>query len=208
MTTTDKPKGRKKSEPVIPVLTAPVSAKSKGVAKVTLDGHEEAAARIRVLKREIDGLEAESSLLEAELVSAAKAARRESEIAGRFAKTVAVSSSDGQPVDVTFGDRYRRVPVANEEVLREALGKQYPACFHREVAVKVRGHLTLEALQEALGDRFEAFAALVDVEESLIVAEGFMSTRAALRPTLSAKLNTVLDGIVEQVQIAPSIKTK
>jgi hypothetical protein len=186
----------------------PTAAKSKKTEKVPLAGYEDAAARYRELDAQIDSLSAEQKAVRTEIVDASRAARREAECVGQFARSVEVACGDDKPLLVSFGDSYSPVAIENEAALREALGANFEVIFARAVTVKMRAKTSLETLREALGDRYEAFAALVAVEEALVVQPSTMETRARLRPSLTADQNTVLDGVLDQVQYSPKVSAK
>lgn len=190
----------------VPVLK-PVAKKAAKKDHLVLTGHETVAARVRDRARQLDSLEAEQKADCAELIDAAKTCRREAEAAGNFHKMVKVAT-DNDPISLVFSDRYSPVAVENEEALREALGASYDAMFRREVKVSQRKDMNLDALKALLGDKFDAFAAAFDVKEILTPVDGFMETRANLRPSLGTALNATVDGIIDQVQYKPSVKTK
>jgi hypothetical protein len=190
----------------VPVLK-PVAKKSAKKDALVLTGHEETAARVRDRAREIETLEAEQKQDAAALIEAGRVFRREAEASGSFHKTVKVATDD-QPISLVFSDRYSPVAVENEDALRDCLGSQYDAMFRRECKVSQRKDMNLEALKALLGDKFDAFASAFDVKEVLVPVDGFMETRANLRPSLSAELNATVDGIVDQVQFKPSVRTK
>ena len=202
----------KKSKSAAVVLTIPVlkpaTAGKKAADKLVLTGHEEVASRLRERARAIETLEAEQKAEAADLINVAKNFRRDAEAAGDFHKTVNVATTDDKPISLSFSDRYSPVAVESEDALRGALGSHYDAMFRREVKVSQRKDMDLDSLKAILGDKFDAFAAAFDVKEVLVPVDGFMETRANLRPSLSKDLNTVVDGIVDQVQYKPSLKTK
>lgn len=196
------------AKPVIPLIK-PAAKSSKKTEKVALSGYEAAAARFRELDAQIDSLSAEQKAVRAEIVDAARSARRDAECAGQFARSVEVATDDDdKPVTVTFGDSYSTVALENETALRAALGANFDVVFARAVTVKMRSRTTLETLREALGDRYEAFAALVAVDEAFAAQPSTMETRARLRPSLTADQNTVLDGVLDQVQYSPKVSAK
>jgi hypothetical protein len=158
-------------------------------------------------RAEADGRQ-EQEAVRTEIVDASRAARREAECVGQFARSVEVACGDDKPLLVSFGDSYSPVAIENEAALREALGANFEVIFARAVTVKMRAKTSLETLREALGDRYEAFAALVAVEEALVVQPSTMETRARLRPSLTADQNTVLDGVLDQVQYSPKVSAK
>ena len=206
-----KPGKRKAAAPAKPVipLIKPAAKSSKKTEKIPLSGYEAAASRFRELDAKIDSLSAEQKAVRAEIVDAARSARRDAECAGQFARSVEIATDDDdKPVTVTFGDSYSTVALENEAALRGALGANFDVVFTRTVTVKMRSRTTLGTLREALGDRYEAFAALVAVEEALAVQPSTMETRARLRPTLTADQNTVLDGVLDQVQYSPKVSAK
>lgn len=205
---TPQTKGRAKAKaPTIPLIK-PAAKGSKKTEKVPLTGLEGSAARYRELVAEVESLEAEQKSLRTEIVDAARVARREAECQGQFARSVEVACGDDKPITVTFGDSYASVSVENEGALREALGSNFDVVFTRAVSVKMRAKTSLETLQEALGDRYEAFVALVAVEEALVCQPHTMETRARLRPALTDDQNTVLDGVLDQVQYSPKVSAK
>jgi hypothetical protein len=191
----------------IPVLK-PVAKKSAKKDALVLTGHEAVAARVRDRAREIETLEAEQKTDAASLIETGRGFRREAEAAGNFHKTVKVAVDEDSTISLVFSDRYSPVAVENEDALRGCLGSQYDALFRRECRVSQRKDMSLEALKALLGDKFDAFAAAFDVKEVLVPVDGFMETRANLRPSLSEELNATVDGIVDQVQFKPSVRTK
>jgi uncharacterized small protein (DUF1192 family) len=191
----------------VPVLK-PVAKKSAKKDALVLLGHEETAARVRDRAREIETLEAEQKQDAAALIEASRVFRREAEAEGNFHKTVKVATATDDTISLVFSDRYSPVAVENEDALRDCLGSQYDAMFRRECKVSQRKDMNLEALKALLGDKFDAFASAFDVKEVLVPVDGFMETRANLRPSLSAELNATVDGIVDQVQFKPSVRTK
>jgi len=208
--TTPKAKAKVKSKspaPVIPVLTKPEGKSSKS-DKLPVVGHEKQAAKIRSLVQEIESAEAEKSVLCSDLIAVCAEKRLTAEKAGDFHKTCEVASEDNDPVLVIFADKYSKVDVVHEDVLKKALGDSYGVLVRRGVEVKAKPETTLAALKEALGGKFDALAALVDLTEYLVPGKGYMEKRATLRPTLDDATNTVIDGITAQVQQKPSVKTK
>ena len=192
---------------IVPVLKPVASKKTAKKDALVLMGHEDVATRVRDRARLLDNLETEQKQDAAVLIDAARSFRREAEASGNFHKMVKVAT-DTDPISLVFSDRYSPVAVENEPALREALGASYDAMFRREVKVSQRQDLNLDALKALLGDKFVAFAAAFDVKEVLTPVDGFMETRANLRPMLGTALNATVDGIIDQVQYKPSVRTK
>lgn len=192
----------------VPVLKPAASKKAAKKDALVLTGHEEVAARVRERARVLDNLEAEQKQDAASLIEASRVFRREAEAAGGFHKTVKVATTTEEPISLVFSDRYSSTSVESEDALKAALGSSYAAMFRREAKVTARKDMTLDTLKAALGDKFEAFCGLFDVKEVLTPVDGFMETRANLRKAMTPEFNALVDGIVDQIQFKPAVKTK
>lgn len=190
------------------ILTAPPSAEKKAAEKLAITGYEDDAAAIRKKLLKLDALTTEVKELKAELIEAVTQERLDAEIAGNFHKTCAVDSTDGHPVLVIFQDKYSKISTEHEEALRAHLNSHYETLITRDYEVKVKKATTLDALKTALGNKWDAFAALVDVTEFLKPSNDFMQKRAELRSTMTKAENKAVDAIVEQCRNAPQVKVK
>lgn len=191
------------------ILTKPSKAAGgKKKEKLSITGFEKTAAQMRARQEQIDSLVAEQDSDKAKVIEVCKKERRDAEVAGDFFSTCLLESDDGKPVQVAFQNKFSKVDVAHEDALRSAMNGQYETLFRRGVEISVKDGVTLDKLQKALGDRFDALAALVDLSEFLVLDRDFMSKRAALRPALDAATNATIDQITDQTQYKPSIRTK
>jgi hypothetical protein len=191
-------------EPTAKVL--PLAVKTND--GLVLNGHEDLATEIRDRAQRIEILAKQQKEEGGKLIKVVKSFRMKAEIEGNFHKSVDVVCKTGKPVKVVFGDSYKEVDVKHEDTLQSALGKRYAEFFGRFVKVAARDDLTLARLKEVLGDKFDAFCGLVQVDEYLAPTKNFMENRAGIRPDLSAEMNEKIDNLIAQVQNAPAIKTK
>lgn len=198
--------------PIVPtlILTKPTkgTAGTKKKDKLSVTGLEKIAAKLRERAQQMESLEAEQKVDKAQVVELCRKERRDAEVAGDFHTTCLVESDDGKPVQVVFVNKFTKVDVAHEPALKQALNGQFDTLFRKGVEVKVKDDVTLEKLREVLGNKFDALMALVDATEYLSLDREFMSKRAALRPALDAATNATIDGISDQCQQAPMVKTK
>lgn len=192
------------------ILTKPTkgAAAKKSKDRLSIPGHEALAKKMRERGKKLDSLGAEQKKDIATLRDSVKEQRLAAEKAGDFHKTVLVESADGKPVQVVFQDRYSKVDVDHEDALRTALSGNYDQLFTKGIDVKVKPNATLDALKAALGDKFDAFAALCDVTEYLAPTKDYMTKRSAIRGGLDETTNDAIDAITDQVQVSPSVKLK
>jgi len=204
-----KPKAKAKSPvPEIPILTKTQGSRTK-TEKLAVEGFEDLAASIRKTVLKIDSLAASLKDEKAELVSEVSALRLDAEVNGDFHKTCEVSTSDNAgPVLVIFQDKFSKVDVAHESVLRKGLGKNFDTLFSKSADVSPRADLTMDTIIDTLGDKADAFFKLFEVTEYLKPVKGFMEKRATLRPSLDQETNDFLDGVTSQVQHSPTVKVK
>lgn len=190
-------------EPTAKVL--PLAVKGD---KLVLVGHEALASEIKDRAERLAIMVKDQKTAGDKLIKLAKSFRMKAEIDGTFHKSVDVVCEAGKPIKVVFGDSYRDLDVKHEPVLQEALGKRYGEFFGRFVSLKARDGVTLEQVKTILGDKFDAFVGLCQVDEFIAPTANFMENRAGIRPTLSAEMNEKVDNVIAQVQNAPTIRTK
>ena len=182
----------------VPVLS--LSKKNSEVSKLTVKGMEKVASRLRDRNRQIVDLEAAQKEEEKALLDAVKLERINSEKNNEFFKCCNVETETETPIRVQFSNRYSKINIENEEVLKECLGKLYPELFAKKEVVKLRETTDLNSLRQLLGERFELF---FETEEYLVPCD--MEHRAKLRQSLNDKTNDVVDQLREQVSQKPSI---
>jgi hypothetical protein len=211
--------------PVMPdfQITKPENGSTKGGDKLIVEGFESQAARVRSLQIEMDDIEADLKARKSALIAAVSKIRKDQELAGDFHKTCAVASDDGLPVLICWQDKYSKIDVKHEEVLRTAFdgdkaqrgrGKEmlFDSLFARGFDLKVRSSTTLDAIKTLLGDKYDDFCTLVEMTEYLTPAKsdkiGFMEQRFLLRKTLTDQQNAAADLVIDQCQNAPQVKVK
>ena len=180
-----------------------LSKKSNEVPKLKIGSLRELATKLRSRARQIEDLEASQKKEEYMLLSVVKSERTLAEKNNEFYKCCVVETDTEQPVRVQFSNKYSKINIENEEVLKECLGKLYPELFAKKEVVKLRETTNLNSLRQLLGERFELF---FEIEEYLVPCD--MEHRAKLRQSLNDKTNDVVDQLREQVSQNPSVSYK
>ena len=203
--TARKPRG-KAPEPVAPLVLTKPGAKN---TKLPVVGLEKYADRIRANKIAIEGIAAKIEIDSHVVIDRCGLDRRAAEVIGRFHTTCEVAASgDAKPIQVVFQNKYTKIDVEHEERLKTSLNSHFDNLIRRGVDVKVKPATTLAKIREALGDRFDALLALVDVTEYLTPREKFMDKRAGLRSVLTPEENQTVDEVIDQCQYSPQIRVK
>ena len=168
------------------------------VIKGSIEGLESDAARLVELKHRLENIKAEYDLLAGDMVDLSMEYIRDMEAQGQTVKTVDL----GHGVTVTRANRYKSLDTAKYTELFNVVDLQ--GMFSRAVKASVRPAM-LPELTDLLGDDAARY---LDVVESWSPGKTWIEDRAALRPSLDASQNELLDGITDQLAYAPSIKVE
>lgn len=182
------------------VLVLSMSKKNNEVPKLRVTGLQKIASKLRERAKQIQNLETEQKEEENLLLDIVKKERINAEKNGEFYKCCNVETETENPVRVQFSNRYSKIDIENEEVLKECLGKLYPELFIKREVVKLRETTDIVSLRQLLGERFEFF---FEKEEYLIPCD--LEHRAKLRQNLNDATNDVVDKLREKCSHAPSI---
>lgn len=194
------------------LLTKPQTPEEKRKStKLVIIGFEDTIASLRSNKKKLTKLEADYDEEKAKLIAAVTKKRLAEEKRGNFHKTCEISAEyepGGNPALVVFQDKYSKVDIDHEKALRAGLNGHYGELVGRKFVLSVKGDTTLKALKAALGGKYAALLALVDVKEHLAINGDFMLKRSLLRGSLTNKENDACDAITAQCQHAPQVKIK
>lgn len=183
-----------------------------GDEKLRIPGLEEIAKEIRRRDAKITKLAEEQKAAKAVLIATVSKARRKAEKAdGEDHHHCLVTSADGTDVKVIFVNKFSEIDLGYEAAIKKALGKKcFDALFSHDFKLKIKKDTDLAALKKALGNKFDAFAALVGVTSFFKPGSDYLCKRAALRldDTVSSDVQTDLDDLVDQVIQNPQVKTK
>lgn len=190
------------------LLTKPQTPEEKRKStKLVIIGFEDTIASLRSRQKKLTKLTADHKEEKEKLIEAVAKKRLAAEKRGDFHKTCEIAA-ENKPALVVFQDKYNKVDIDHEKALRAGLNGHYGELVNRKFTISVKGDTTLKALKSALGDKYEALCALVDVKEFLAISGDFMLKRSLLRDSLTDDENDACDAITAQCQQAPQVKVK
>ncbi len=183
-------------------------AKKAKSTKLEIKGFESIIPEMRRRRKKIEDLSKKQDEVKADLIKTVSAKRLAAEKRGNFHKTCTLPSDDNKPGLVVFQNKFSKIDCDHEATLKKGLNGHYKNLVSRRFSLSVKPDTTLRALKSALGNKFDAFASLVDVHEFLKVKGEFMEARAGLRDSLTNEENATCDDITAQCQQDPQVKVK
>lgn len=191
---------KKNKEIVIPLLLT--KKNSNEVPKLTVTGLQKLATKLRERNRQIEDLAAAQKEEETAMLNVVKQERIDAEKKGHFFKCCLVESETEQTVKVQFANKFSKIDISNEEILRECLGGLFDELYVPETIVRIRDDISPQMLKDKLGE--EMYTLLFKEEKFIGHRDEFMEVRARLRLTLNDKTNNVIDQLINQCQSKPS----
>ena len=153
--------------------------------------------------QEIESLQMELSVLEKDIIDAAKKAKNTAYDGDKFVKTVDVTGTDLK-IQVQFKDAFSKMEETMEPSLKEVFVDHYPVMFKKTTDyVLTDDEVKIKELKTMLGDRFDIYFA---TDTYIKPTKDFSETYFKLRKTLKPEQKSVIDKVLSVVQYSPSVK--
>ena len=163
------------------------------------------ATQFRQAAYDLETQEAKVKLLRAQLLEIMAEHRNDRLSKGVADTSVSIPTTDGNKVMVVYPEKYKGLSSDNVPALREAFGENYALFVEEQEDIALKEGLSLKALKDVCGDRFDAVLALFEVKNTVRPRKGAFNNIAELFKkgdgAVAADLVTFVDATIGSPQV-------